>query len=70
MYCVQICLVFVGPQILCAIPGLVRRSITTICNSYNMGTWDLPDIYAQAWGPQARVHGHIYQANPKCPCYK
>ena len=26
---------------------------------------DLPDIYAQA-----RRCGHIYQANPKCTCYK
>ena len=38
-----------------------------LCNSYNMGTRDLPDIYAQARG-QARGHEHIYQANPKCLC--
>ena len=31
---------------------------------------DLPDIYAQARGPQAQRHGHIYQANPECTCYK
>ena len=37
--------------------------IITFCNSYNMGKRDLPDIYAQA-------RGHIYQANPECPCYK
>ena len=30
-----------------------------------MGMRDLPDIYAQA-----QRHRHIYQANPKCPCYK
>ena len=41
-----------------------------ICNSYNMGKRDLPDIYALARGPQARGRGHIYQANPDCPCYK
>ena len=35
-----------------------------ICNSYNMGKRDLPDIYAQAQGC-----GHIYQENPECPCY-
>ena len=35
-----------------------------ICNSYNMGTGDLPDIYAQTQG-----HRQIYQAKPKCPCY-
>ena len=35
---------------------------TLICNSYNMGKRDLPDIYAQA-------RGHIYQENPECPCY-
>jgi len=32
--------------------------------TYNMGNRDMPDIYAQAWG-----QGHIYQANPSCPCY-
>ena len=32
--------------------------------TYNMGTRDLPDIYARALGL-----GHIYQANPSCPCY-
>ena len=32
--------------------------------SYNVGTRDLPDIYARALGL-----GHIYQANPLCPCY-
>ena len=30
--------------------------------SYNMGTRDLPDIYA-------RGRGRIYQANPECTCY-
>ena len=34
-----------------------------------MGTRDLPDIYAQARGPQARGRGHIYQENPECPRY-
>ena len=32
--------------------------------TYNMGNWDLPDIYAYALGL-----GHIYQTNPSCPCY-
>ena len=41
-----------------------------ICISYNMGKRDLPDIYALARGPQAQGRGHIYQANPDCPCYK
>ena len=41
-----------------------------ICNSYNMGKRDLPDIYAIARGPQAQGRGHIYQANPDCPSYK
>ena len=27
-----------------------------ICISYNMGKRDLPDIYAQARGPQSQVH--------------
>ena len=31
--------------------------------TYNMGNRDLPDIYAHA----LRL-GHIYQANPFCPC--
>ena len=37
--------------------------------SYNMGTRDLPDIYVHALGPAALGLGHIYQANPSCPCY-
>ena len=37
--------------------------------SYNMGNRDLPDIYARALGPAALGLGHIYQANPSCPCY-
>jgi len=32
-----------------------------ICNSYNMGKRDLPDIYVQARGPQARGHTYILQ---------
>ena len=34
-----------------------------------MGTRDLPDIYAQALGPQARGRSHIYQENSGCPRY-
>ena len=34
-----------------------------------MGNPDLPDIYAHALGPAALGLGHIYQANPSCPCY-
>ena len=34
-----------------------------------MGNRDLPDIYAHALGPAALGLGHIYQANPSCPCY-
>ena len=34
-----------------------------------MGNQDLPDIYAHALGPAALELGHIYQANPSCPCY-
>ena len=41
-----------------------------ICNSYNMGTRDLTDMYAETWGPQVQGHGYIYQENPKCPFYK
>ena len=37
--------------------------------SYNVGTRDFPDIYARALGPAALGLGHIYQANPSCPCY-
>ena len=43
------------------------RMAIILCNSYNMGMRDLPDIYAQARGPQARGRGHIYQENPECP---
>jgi len=34
-----------------------------------MGKKDLSDIYALALGPAAVGLGHIYQANPSCPCY-
>ena len=37
--------------------------------TYNMGNRDLPDIYAHALRPAALGLGHIYQANPSCPCY-
>jgi len=37
--------------------------------TYNMGNQDLPDINAHALGPSALGLGHIYQANPSCPCY-
>ena len=37
--------------------------------TYNMGNRDFPDIYAHALGPVALGLGHIYQANPSCPCY-
>ena len=37
--------------------------------SYNVGTRDFPDIYARALGLAALGLGHIYQANPSCPCY-
>ena len=46
----------------------IKLSCSTY-GSYNMGTRDLPDIYAQARGPQARGCGHIYQENPECPRY-
>jgi len=34
-----------------------------------MGNRDLPDIYALTLRPVALGLGHIYQANPSCPCY-
>ena len=34
-----------------------NSGMSILCNSYNMGTRDLPDIYAQARGRR-----HIYQA--------
>ena len=37
--------------------------------SYNMGNWDLPDIYPLALRPAALGLGDIYQANPSSPCY-
>ena len=51
-------------------PSCPFYNYNILCNSYNMGMRDLPDIYAQARGPQAQRHGHIYQANPECTCYK
>ena len=55
---------------------LLQRS--TICNSCNMGTSDLPDISALDLGrcaPEGLVHCapeglvRIYQANHECACY-
>jgi len=37
--------------------------------TYNIDDQDLPDIYALALRPVALGFGHIYQANPSCPCY-
>ena len=37
--------------------------------TYNMGNRDLPDIYAHTLRPATLGLGHIYQANPSCPCY-
>ena len=53
---------------------LLLTQVDVSCNiveyiSYNMGTRDLPDIYARALGPAALGLGHIYQANPSCSCY-
>ena len=49
--------------------GLSIFSKLVVYITYNMGKRDLPDIYALARGPQAQGLGHIYQANPSCPCY-
>jgi len=49
---------------------VISNVSTDICNSYNMGKRNLPDIYGQAQGPQARGGRHIYKATPDCPCYK
>ena len=43
--------------------------LEVVYTSYNMGTWDLSDIYARALGPAALSLGHIYQANSSCPHY-
>ena len=44
--------------------GRFFRVPEVVYNTYNMCTQDLPDIYARALGL-----GHIYQANPLCPCH-
>ena len=41
-----------------------------ICYTYTTGSSALPDIYAQAWGPQARGCVRIYQAKHECLWYK
>ena len=58
---------FRGDQIFVDFVGFLIHDV--LCNSYNIGTWDLPDIYAQAIGPATLGLGHIYQANLKCPSY-
>jgi len=41
----------------------------SVCNSYNMGTSDLPEIYARGHtAPDCKCVA-IFQANQKCPCY-
>ena len=49
--------------------GLKIFSKLVVYITYNMGNRDLPDMYAHALGPVALGLGHIYQANPSCPCY-
>ena len=49
--------------------GLKIFSKLVVYITYNMGNRDLPDVYAHALGPAALGLGHIYQANPSCPCY-
>ena len=54
-----------GPRALgMHIRQITHAYVTTI--TYNMGTWNLPDIYARALWPAALGLGHIYQANPLC----
>ena len=43
--------------------------VATYIINYNMGSWNLSDIHAHVLGPLALGLGHIYQANPTCPCY-
>jgi len=37
--------------------------------TYNMATWDLPDVYALALWPAALGLAYTYQANPSWPWY-
>ena len=57
----------VGLKIFFDLSDVVCTQVVYI--TYNMGNRDLPDIYAHALGPAALRLGHIYQANPSCPCY-
>ena len=41
-----------------------------ICYTYTTGSSALPDIYAQARGPQARGRVRTYQAKHECLWYK
>ena len=49
---------------------LLMTTIISIFYSCNMGTSDLPDMYAQNPRAQSEGCGHTYQANHECPCYK
>ena len=62
-------LLYKEAEILTSILGRFFRVPEVEYISYNMGTRDFPDIYARALGPAALGLGHIYQANPSCPCY-
>ena len=47
----------------------LHRVPEVVYTTYNMGTWDLPGMYAHILRPAALRLGDRYQANPLCPCY-
>jgi len=57
--------VILGLKFLVDLSDVLCTSVEYI--TYNMGNWDLPDIYAL--GLTTLRLGHLYQANPSCPCY-
>jgi len=50
-------------------------ALEVLHNICNMGTHDLPDMYARSpWAAGIHIRqilgcGHTYQANHECPCY-
>ena len=49
--------------------GIFLLCAEVVYTTYNISTWDMPDIYSHALGPAALRLGHVYKANPLCPCY-
>ena len=78
-YNVTCCITIIGPFshayientvdiLVLALRLLALREV--LHNSCNMGTCDLPEMYARSPWAVPSDFGHTFQANHSCPCYK